>query len=66
MELRYGKALLAGAAALVPFSAVHAQGAPGDEIVVTANKREESLSKVGLTITAITGEALAERKVTSI
>ncbi len=66
MELRYGKALLAGAAALVPFSTVHAQGAPGGEIVVTANKREESLNKVGLTITAITGEALAERKVTSI
>ena len=33
---------------------------------MTANKREENLSKVGLSITAISGQALAERKITSL
>lgn len=37
-----------------------------DEIVVTANKREENLNKVGLTVTAISGDALAERRITSL
>ena len=36
------------------------------EIVVTANKREENLNKVGLTITAIGAEAIAERRITSV
>jgi iron complex outermembrane receptor protein len=36
------------------------------EIVVTANKREENLNKVGSTVTAISGDMLAERKVTSL
>jgi iron complex outermembrane receptor protein len=36
------------------------------EIVVTANKREEKLDKVGLTVTALSGEMLAERKLTSL
>ncbi|WP_454883104.1 TonB-dependent receptor [Sphingomonas oryzagri] len=36
------------------------------EIVVTANKREENLNKVGLTITAISGADLAERKISSL
>ena len=36
------------------------------EIVVTANKREESLNKVGLSVTAIGREALAERRITSV
>ena len=35
------------------------------EIVVTANKREESLNKVGLSVTAISGDTLAERRITS-
>jgi iron complex outermembrane recepter protein len=38
---------------------------PGD-IVVTANKREQNLNDVGLTITAIGAEALKERKITSL
>ena len=36
------------------------------EIVVTANKRSENLSKVGMSITAISGAALQERKITSL
>lgn len=36
------------------------------EIIVTANKREESISKVGLTITALSGDALKSRGVTSL
>ena len=35
--------------------------APTNEIIVTANKREQALNDVGLTITAATGEGLAER-----
>ena len=42
------------------------QSAATGEIIVTANKREESLNKVGLTITAISGAMLAERKITSL
>ena len=38
----------------------------GGDIIVTANKREESLNKVGLTVTAISGAMLAERKITSL
>ncbi|WP_229813661.1 TonB-dependent receptor [Novosphingobium colocasiae] len=48
----------------------HAQaqsaGSESNEIIVTANKREENLNKVGLTITAITADALTERKVSSV
>lgn len=35
------------------------------DIIVTAQKREESNSKVGLSIVAVSGEALAERNVTN-
>ena len=38
----------------------------GADIVVTANKRSENLSKVGMSVTAISGEALQERKITSL
>jgi outer membrane receptor protein involved in Fe transport len=37
-----------------------------EEIVVTANKREESLNNVGLTVTAISKLALQERDITSL
>jgi outer membrane receptor protein involved in Fe transport len=37
-----------------------------EEIVVTANKREESISKVGLTIKAMGGEALQQQHVTTL
>ena len=36
------------------------------DIVVTANKREESQNKVGLTITALSNQALEERQITSL
>lgn len=36
------------------------------DIVVTANKREQNLNDVGLSITAISGDALAQRKVSSL
>lgn len=55
--------LLATAMIMVPGVAI-AQDA--GEIVVTANKREENLNDVGLTITAISGAALQERKLTSL
>lgn len=38
----------------------------GGDIVVTANKREQNLNDVGLTVTAISGEELAERRITSV
>ena len=40
----------------------HAYG----DIVVTANKREQNLNDVGLSVTAISGEALAERRISSV
>jgi len=36
------------------------------EIVVTAQKRQETLSKVGLTVNVMSGEALRERQISSI
>ncbi len=36
------------------------------EIVVTANKREESLNRVGVTVAAISGAALRERQVSTL
>jgi len=61
--------LMLGAACIVP-SQLYAQTAEANsdngDIVVTANKREESLNKVGLTIAAISGEKLADRRVSSL
>ena len=37
-----------------------------DEIIVTANKREQSLNSVGLTIQAASGDELVQRGVTSV
>ena len=63
-------------AALIAFGTVggsgtaFAQGAAvktdDNEIVVTANKREQNLNKVGLTITAIGSQALKERRISSL
>ena len=41
-------------------------GNPSQDIIVTANKRSENINKVGLSITAISGRDLAERRITSI
>jgi iron complex outermembrane receptor protein len=40
--------------------------AQGNVIVVTANKREQNLNDVGLTVTVIGSEALVERQITSV
>lgn len=71
--------LLAGAALIVdsqaqaqdaagsPVAAAHDTAPPAQgDIVVTANKREQNLNSVGLTITAIGGEALRDQKITSL
>ena len=69
--------LLASVSALLPYSAL-AQTAPSDdaaaqsapeqnapgEIVVTAQKRQESINKVGMSITAATGDQLVKLGVT--
>ncbi|MGK2911785.1 MAG: TonB-dependent receptor [Sphingobium sp.] len=41
-------------------------GEASQDIIVTANKREEALNRVGLTITALSGDVLTERKLTSL
>ena len=67
MKNIYKFTLLAGCSAMLPITAAHAQTEDaGREIVVTANKRQENINKVGLTITAITADALAERRITSV
>lgn len=38
----------------------------GGEIVVTANKREQSINKVGLAITALSGDALKDQNIVSL
>lgn len=57
-------------ASQTPPAAQAAKPAPSNqdvvEIVVTANKREESLNKVGLSVTAIGAEMLATRRITSV
>lgn len=66
--------LLAGAAiaSLGHGSMVYAQTAPqaevsdSNEIVVTANKREQNLNDVGLTISVVSGDDLKERGITSL
>ena len=59
--------MTARAAAILAFPvAASAQSTSDGEIVVTANKREQNLNDVGLTITAIGAEALASRRVASL
>ncbi|OAN98980.1 hypothetical protein A8B75_19485 [Sphingomonadales bacterium EhC05] len=62
-------------AALSPSAVVHAQddtqldggsANDGNVIVVTANKREQNLNDVGLTITTFSGEELKDRGVSSL
>ena len=43
-----------------------AQGEAYGDIVVTANKREQNLNDVGMTVTAISGDDLDERRITSV
>ncbi|MES2492125.1 MAG: TonB-dependent receptor [Pseudomonadota bacterium] len=66
-------AVLCGTSVLALAGPVWAQTAPDEadgggirEIVVTAQKREQSLNKVGLTVNVLGGDALRERQITSI
>ena len=52
---------------LVPAPLLAQEAAGGlDEIVVTANKRQESLSKVGLTVNVLSADALRQRQISTI
>lgn len=42
-----------------------AQGGMLEEIVVTANKRQQSINDVGLTVTALSGDAIQNRQITN-
>ncbi|MGD9664064.1 MAG: TonB-dependent receptor [Novosphingobium sp.] len=69
--MKFRNLLLAGSAcaiAAIPALAQAQEATSGgaNEIVVTANKREQNLNDVGLSITAISGDALKERKLTSM
>jgi iron complex outermembrane receptor protein len=67
-----GKSILLGSASIMAAGAAHAQSAPqadaaasagsgyGD-IVVTARRREESIQRVPVAVTAVTSEQIAER-----
>ncbi|PLW81799.1 TonB-dependent receptor [Kineobactrum sediminis] len=44
---------------------VMAQGSVLEEIVVTANKRQQSINDVGLTVTALSGDAIRNRQITN-
>jgi iron complex outermembrane recepter protein len=59
-------ALLAGTSAFAQTAPQGADETDTNEIIVTANKREQNLNDVGATITAIGAEALKERKITSL
>lgn len=68
--MNFRNVLLAGVTGLVCTvpGVAHAQASAGasNEIVVTANKREQNLNDVGLTVTAIGAEALKNRRVASL
>ncbi|MCK9563897.1 MAG: TonB-dependent receptor plug domain-containing protein, partial [Bacteroidales bacterium] len=53
--------------ALGGFTAAHAQeGRTLEEVVVTAQKRAESMQEVPIAVTAVTGDAIAEQNITNI
>ncbi len=64
--MRFRNFLLAGVAGFVGVAPTIAHAQDGGEIVVTANKREQNLNDVGLTVTAIGAEALQNRRVASL
>lgn len=60
---------LCGVAAMLSAQASANDGADDtsvEDIIVTANKREQSANKVGITITALGGEELAKRQISSL
>lgn len=64
---RFTMKLVAASVMLCNIHATHA-ATPSriDEVIVTAQKREQSLHEVGLTITAASGDMLRDRKIESI
>lgn len=68
-QLQKSVALSVSAIAIIAAPAVHAQdadeGFSGDAIIVTANKREQSINDVGLSITAESGERLTLKGIDS-
>ena len=69
VRLSIGSAIMALAVASgsnVAFAQDSGVAEDDNAIVVTANKREQNLNDVGLTITALGGEALKERKISSM
>ena len=64
-------AVCAFAFAVLALPNVHAQTAPGgsdqiEEIVVTAQKREQNLQKVPISVTAVSGDALEAQGITDV
>ncbi|WP_375207844.1 TonB-dependent receptor [Hyphococcus sp.] len=57
---------LLASSAFVSIVAPLAAQAQIDTIVVTANKREQDINDIGLSVSAISGEKLAERKISSL
>jgi outer membrane receptor protein involved in Fe transport len=57
--------MLFGAGAARAQTEEGASGGGIEEIVVTAQKRSESINKVGMSITAVTGEALVQKSISS-
>jgi iron complex outermembrane recepter protein len=56
-----------GLAAAAPSTAASANGSSGlDEIVVTAQRREESAQNVGIAMSVISGQALADKSITYV
>ena len=66
LRLSAASAVLAMSTGASVALAQEAGAADANVIVVTANKREQNLNDVGLTVTAIGGEALKERKISSL
>lgn len=68
--LKTGVALISVATAMISTNAIAqevAETAAGDgEIIVTANKREQRITDVGLAITALSGDALKSQQVTTL
>ena len=64
-EAKPGSTAAAAPGVSAPNVAANSSGTQLQEIVVTAQKREQSINSVPLTVTAVTGDALVARGITS-
>jgi iron complex outermembrane receptor protein len=63
--IRVATGCVAGIAAAIPAVPAVADSAPGlEEVVVTAQRREESVQRAAIAVTAVSGDALVERSIT--